>query len=77
MPKYLTTEADLDFPIPNVERLVAQVRTLFDGTQPVTTEAVAKAIGADVRAVRDVLRRAEHARLLEQVPGRGWVPLTD
>jgi len=75
MPIYLTCEADLNFPVPNADRLVAQLRTLFDGTKPVTTKAIAIAIGGDAPAVEDVLRRAAHCGLVRQVYGQGWIPL--
>jgi hypothetical protein len=75
MSNYLTCEADLNFPVPNAERLVAHLRTLFDGATPVTTKAIAISIGGDLPAVEAVLRRAEHAGLVRQVHGQGWVPL--
>jgi len=73
---YMTCEADLNFPVPNVERLVAQLRTLFDGEKPVTTKAIALAVGGDVPAIEGVLQRAERNGLVKQVIGQGWVPLT-
>lgn len=75
MPYYLTCEADLNSPVPNAERLVAQLCMLFDGATPVTTKAIAIAIGGDLPAVEAVLRRAEHAGLVRQVYDQGWVPL--
>ena len=75
MPLYLTCEADLDFPVPNVTRVLARLRTLADGTTPVTTRSIALAVGADVLAIEGVLRRAHHSGLVRRVAGRGWVPL--
>ena len=76
MSRYLTCEADLDFPVPNADRLVAHLRTLFDGAMPVTTKAIAIAVGGDVPAIEAVLRRAKHAGLLREVHGQGWIPVT-
>jgi len=73
---YMTCEADLNFPVPNVERLVAQLRTLFAGEKPVPTKAIALAVGGDVPAIEGVLQRAERNGLVKQVIGQGWVPLT-
>jgi len=75
MPISMTTEADLNFPVPNVERLVARLRTLFDGERPVTTKAIALAVGGDAPAIEAVLQRAERNGLVKQVIGQGWVPL--
>ena len=70
---YITCEADLNFPVPNVERLVAQLRTLSDGKTPITTKDIAASVGGDVPAITDVLRRASHCGLVVQICG-GWVP---
>jgi hypothetical protein len=72
---YITCEADLDFPVPNVERMLFHVRRLFDGAAPVTTEAVARLIGCDPLAVDNVLKRAAHSGLIREVRGEGWIPL--
>ena len=77
MPHYLTCEADLNSPVPNVERLLAKLRTLSHGQQPVTAKAIATAVGGDVLAVEDVLRRASHSGLVRLVPGKGWVPTSN
>ena len=77
MPCYLTCEADLDFPVPNANRVVAQLRTLFDGEKPVTTRDVTLSIGCDVLAVEAVLRRAANNGLVKQVIGQGWVPVAN
>ena len=73
---YMTCEADLDFPIPNAARVVAELRALFDGTKPVATNVVAAALGCHVLAIEDVLRRALHNGLVECVGEKGWVPVT-
>jgi len=72
---YMTCEADLNFPVPNVERLVAKLCTLFDGERPVTTKAIALAVGGDVPAIEGVLQRAERNGLVRQVHGQGWLPV--
>jgi hypothetical protein len=74
--KHITCEADLNFPGPTAEAVAAQVRALCRGNEPVTTAAVARAIGADCRAVEDSLRRARRAGLVRHVAGRGWIPPT-
>jgi hypothetical protein len=71
---YLTCEADLDFPIPNANRVVAELRALSDGAKPVATKVVAAALGCNVSAIEDVLRRALHNGLVRQIGDDGWVP---
>ena len=73
--RYLTCEADLNFPGPNVERLLASLRTLYDGKNPVATRDIVASVGGDGGAVADALRRASNNGLVRQVRG-GWVPTT-
>lgn len=75
MPRYLTTEADLNFPVPNAQRVAAQVRALSDGTQPVTTAVVARSLGVGTAAIEAVLRRAERNGLVQCVQGQGWLSI--
>jgi predicted transcriptional regulator len=77
MPIYMTCEADLNFPFPHTDRLLAHLRTLFDGTKPVTTRDVAAAVGGDVLAVEDVLRRAANNGLVRRIGEKGWLPLAN
>jgi len=75
MPKYITCEADLNFPVPNAERVAAQVRAMFDGRHPVTARAVAQVFGLSEGAIAAVLRRAENCGMVRNIECRGWIPL--
>ncbi len=77
MRRYLTCEADLNFPVPDAASVVARLRTLFDGETPVTTKAIAIAIGGDLHALEAVLQRAERAGLVRYVHAQGWLPLAN
>ena len=74
MPDYLIADADLNFPGPTVQQVVAQVLARYKYKRPVTTTAVAKALGADKRIVEDRLQQAAQCRLLCRVFGGGWIP---
>jgi DNA-binding GntR family transcriptional regulator len=75
MPSYITTEADLNFPVPNAERVAQRVRAMYDGTHPVNARALADEFGVGVGAIEAVLERAARAGLVRQELGQGWVPL--
>jgi hypothetical protein len=75
MPKHLTTDADLDFPVPNAARLTARLREMYDGRTPVATQALAKYYGVSDNAIAAVLRRAELADMIRNVDVKGWIPL--
>lgn len=72
---YLTCEADLDFPMPNIHRLTAQLRAMYDGRSPVTARALAQAFGLLEGAIMPVLRRAEQAGMIQNFQCRGWIPV--
>jgi len=74
MAKYLTCEADLNFPGPSVERVVAQLRAMYDGKTPVLARDIALALGAERSTVDGALRHAAHCRLVVEVYGKGWIP---
>jgi len=76
MSAYLTCEADLNFPVPNASRVVAHLRTLFNGTMAVMSKDIAIAFGCDVSIIEDVLRRASHSGMTRQIGDDGWVPAT-
>ncbi len=73
MPRYLTAEADLDFPVPNAERLAAHLRVMQRRGATATTQAVANEFGVTAEAILAVLRRAERAGMVAFVSGQGWV----
>jgi hypothetical protein len=75
MARYLTCEADIDFPVPNIHQLTAQLRTMYDGQTPVTTRALAHAFGLVEGAIVPVLRRAEQCELVRNIDCHGWIPL--
>ena len=73
--RYLTTESDESYGVPNAQAMADQVAAMYGGRRPVTTLAVARALGLSVGAVDTVLRRAANNGLVGRVHGRGWVPL--
>ena len=75
MPTYLTTDADLTFPVPDAARLVARLRQLYDGQTPVAAQSLAKLFGVSDNEILAVLRRAELAGMVRQVQKQGWLPL--
>jgi Mn-dependent DtxR family transcriptional regulator len=75
VPRYLTAEADLDFPVPNAERVAAQLRVMQRRGATATTQAVANEFGVTAEAILAVLRRAERAGMVAFAPGQGWTSL--
>lgn len=71
----ITCEADLDFPVPNAQRVAERVRAMYDGTRPVNARAIADEFGVGVGAIEAVLIRAARAGLVYQEMGQGWIPL--
>lgn len=71
---YLTCEADLNFPHPNVDCVVAKLRLLANDNEPVTTKDIAIAVGCDALTVEAVLRRASHCGLVRRIHEKGWIP---
>ena len=74
-PKYLTYEADINFPVPNIHQVTAQLRAMYDGQTPVTARALALSLGLVEGAIVPVLRRAEQCEMVRNVGFRGWIPL--
>jgi predicted transcriptional regulator len=75
MSKYITCEADLNFPVPNAERVTAQLRAMYDGRKPVSARAIAQVFGLSEGAIAAVLRRAENCGMVRSIECRGWIPL--
>jgi hypothetical protein len=75
MHSYLTTEADLNFPVPNAEGVVSHVRRLYDGRTPVSAQSLARLFGVSENAILPVLRRAEVTGMIRKVQQQGWIPL--
>ena len=57
-PKYLTCEADINFPVPNIHQVTAHLRAMYDGQAPVSARALALSLGLVEGAIVPVLRRA-------------------
>ena len=74
-PKYLTCEADINFPAPNIHQVTAQLRAMYDGQTPVTARALALSFGLVEGAIVPVLRRAEQCEMVRHIDCRGWIPL--
>lgn len=56
MPRKLTCEAVVNFPVPDIDQVVVQIRAMYDGQTPVTTRAIAHAFGLVEGAIAPVLR---------------------
>lgn len=75
MPGYLTTDAKLDFPGPTVPQAVAQVLARYKHKRPVTTLAVARALGVHKKVALELLQRAAQLKLVTRVGFQGgWIP---
>ncbi|GAA4446045.1 hypothetical protein [Novipirellula rosea] len=68
------TEADLDRPPSEPEKVAATVREMFDGETPVRTMDVAEKLGRNYGTVKTHLHRAGQQNLLQCVPRKGWLP---
>lgn len=75
MPNYITCEADLNFPNPGPEQVVAQLRAISAAGVPVPVNTLASSLKVAEGIVIYALRRAEQLGWARQVPGRGWVVL--
>ncbi|TWU04927.1 helix-turn-helix domain-containing protein [Stieleria varia] len=67
------TEADLDRPLTEPEKMAETVRAMFDGKKQVRTMDVAERLGRNYGTVKTNLHRAGKLGLLVQVPRRGWL----
>ena len=68
------TEADLDRPLTEPEKMAETVREMLDGKTPVRTKDVAVKLGRNYGTVKTHLHRAGRLGLLECVPRKGWLP---
>jgi hypothetical protein len=68
------TEADLDRPPSEPEKVAGTVCEMFDGETPVRTKHVADRLGRNYGTVKTHLHRAGQLGLLECVPRKGWLP---
>ena len=75
MPNYLTCEAEMDFPLPNVLRVVEHLIAVYDGQTPITTQSIANTYGLSANEIMIVLRRAQRIGMIGPVGAQGWVPL--
>jgi len=69
------TEADLDRPLTEPEKVAATVREMFEGGTPVRTMDVAEKLDRNYGTVKTHLHRAGQLGLLDCVPRRGWLPV--
>ncbi|MCD0462768.1 helix-turn-helix domain-containing protein [Roseiconus lacunae] len=67
------TEADLDRPPSEPEKMAETVRKMFDGETPVRTKDVAAKLERNYGTVKTHLHRAGRMGLLECVPRKGWL----
>ena len=70
------TEADLDRPPTEPEKVAGTVREMFDGETPVRTKDVADRLGRNYGTVKTHLHRAGRLGLLQCGPRKGLLPAT-
>ena len=75
MRRTLTCEAVLNFPVPNIHQLSAQLQAMYDGTTPVTGRELAAAFQLTEGAIISVLRRCEERGMIRNFQCRGWIPV--
>jgi hypothetical protein len=75
MRRTLTCDAVLNFPMPNIHQLSAQLQAMYDGTQPVPGRQLAAAFQLSENALVPVLRRCEERGMIRNVRCRGWIPV--
>ncbi|TWT79465.1 hypothetical protein CA13_08660 [Planctomycetes bacterium CA13] len=66
------TDADLDRPLTEPEKMAEVVREMFDGERPVRTKDVAEKRRRDYVTIKTHLHRAGRLGLLINVPRKGW-----
>lgn len=69
------TDADLDRPLTEPEKMAETVQAMFDGETPVRTMDVAERLHRNYGTVKTHLHRAGQLGLLDCVPRRGWRPV--
>ena len=69
------TEADLERPLTEPEKIAETVREMFDGETPVRTMDVAKRLHRNYGTVKTHLHRAGRLGLLRCEPRKGWQPV--
>lgn len=69
------TDADLQRPLTEPEKMAETVRAMFDGGTPVRTMDVAEKLDRNYGTVKTHLYRAGQLNLLQCVPRKGWLPI--
>jgi len=75
MPRYINTQADLNFPGPSVTVVAQRIRSLYNGRTPLETHEIAASFGTSTQAISAVLHRAENARMIKRIDPHGWIPI--
>ncbi len=75
MPRYITCDADIGFPLPNVAMVAERITQLHNGHRPVTTAIIAKSFGHTVPAIQAVLDRGRRNGVLSHHMNYGWITL--
>lgn len=75
MSRYITCDADLNFPLPSVAMVAERITQLHNGQRPVTTAIVAKSFGHSVPAIQAVLERGRRNGVLSLNMNYGWITL--
>jgi hypothetical protein len=72
---YITTEASLNFPLPDPRQLAAQLWRMSPSQRPVTVAAIAQVYDVPTGAIASILRQAERLGIVREVQGMGWISL--
>jgi len=75
MPRYITCDADIGFPLPNVAMVAERITQLHNGHRPVTTAIIAKSFGHTVPAIQAVLDRGRRNGVFSHHMNYGWITL--
>jgi len=75
MPRPLTCEADLNFPIPDVNAVAARIAELQQKQVTATTQVVAQSFHLSANALQPVLDRGHRNGVFAFHSGQGWVCL--
>lgn len=75
MARYITCDADLGFPLPNVAMVAQRITELHNGQRPVTAAIIAKSFGHTIPAIQAVLDRGYRNGVLQRNDRYGWIVL--
>ena len=75
MARYITCDADIGFPLPNVAMVAERIAQLHNGQRPVTAAIISKSFGYTEPAIQAVLDRGRRNGVLSHDMNYGWITL--